>query len=137
MKYRSFKQDKLWRDKAVDIMEEMGSLITWKRLDDQEFIEQLKVKLVEETQEVVNTKTKDHLSEELADVLEVIISFCEVHNLSLEDIVKIQHEKQAKRGGFSGRKFVTIASHLEGSFGEKYCLADPEKYPEIIISELE
>lgn len=132
MKYRTFKQDKLWRDKAVDIMENMGSVISWKRLNDFQFIEQLKVKLIEEAQEVVNAKSQDQLCQELADVLEVISSFCQVYNLILDNIIDIQQKKQEERGGFSGRKFVTTASHLEDSFGEKYCLADPEKYPEIL-----
>lgn len=37
-----------------------------------------------------------------------------------------------KRGSFQERKFVTIAEHKLGSFGEKYCLSDLEKYPEVI-----
>ena len=40
------------------------------------------------------------------------------------------NKKQQDKGGFQGRKYVTIAEHLPGSPGEKYCLADPDKYPE-------
>lgn len=39
--------------------------------------------------------------------------------------------KHQERGGFEGRNFVTIAEHPTGSYCEKYCLNDPEKYPEI------
>lgn len=44
----------------------------------------------------------------------------------------IQKRKKESRGGFEGRKFVKIAEHPIGGLGEKYCLADPEKYPEIL-----
>ncbi len=131
-KYRKFKQNKLYRDKLIQILESNGSKIHWTTLDDKEFSEQLKIKLTEETQEVCAAKTKDHLIEELADVLEVIDSLCQVHEFSMQDIFDAKNKKHDERGGFSGRKFITIAEHLPESLSEKYCLADPEKYPEII-----
>ena len=134
MKLRKFKQDKLWRDKAVDRLEQTGSKVHWKRLDADQFEEQLKIKLMEEAEEVCSAKTKESLLEELADVLEVVISFCEFHEVTLQDIIDLQQKKHQERGGFQGRKFVTVAEHPLGSFGEKYCLNDPEKYPEIIES---
>ncbi len=69
--------------------------------------------------------------EELADVFEVLDTLCHLHNLSLAEIKKIQEKKRIKRGGFMERKFVTIAEHLDGSYGAEYCLAQPEKYPEV------
>lgn len=131
MKFRKFKQDKLWRDKAVELMEQMGSKIYWTKLDDNQFSEQLKIKFIEEAQEVYDAKTKKALLEELADILEVIASLCDVHKFTLQDIMAVQYKKYQERGGFSGRKFVTIAEHLVDSYGAKYCLSDPEKYPEI------
>lgn len=134
MKLRKFKQDKLWRDKAVDRLEQAGSKVHWERLDADQFTEQLKIKLIEEAEEVCSAKTKESLLEELADILEVVISFCDLHEVTLQDIINLQHKKYQERGGFQGRKFVTVAEHPAGSFGEKYCLNDPEKYPEIIES---
>jgi len=132
MKLRRFIQNKLWRDKAVDRLEQMGSKIHWSRLEADQFAEQLKTKFMEEAEEVCRAKTKESLLEEIADVLEVITSFCELHEVTLREVIEIQKKKQEERGGFQGRKFVTIAEHPVGSFGEKYCLNDPEKYPEVI-----
>jgi predicted house-cleaning noncanonical NTP pyrophosphatase (MazG superfamily) len=131
MKFRKFQQNKLWRDKLVERMELMGSKVHWTRLDDAAFSSELKIKFMEEAQEVHAAQTKEALLEELADVLEVISSFCDVHDFTLQDIMAIQEKKRQDRGGFKERKFVTIAEHQEDSFGEKYCLADPNKYPEI------
>lgn len=129
---RAFRSNKLWRDKANDILEEChGSIIHWRRLDDKEFDKELRLKLLEEASEVKVAHSKVELIDELADVFEVIDSLCKLHALSKEEIVASQKAKVEKRGGFAGRKYVTIAEHQEGSFGEKYCLADPEKYPEV------
>jgi len=132
MTFRTFKQNKLWRDKAVELMEQTGSKIHWTRLNDDAFAKELRTKFMEEAEEVYSAPSKENLVEELADVLELITSLCEVHHFTMEDIIAAQQKKNEKRGSFKGRKFVTIAEHLVGSFGEKYCLADPEKYPEII-----
>ncbi len=131
MKFRKFKQNKLWRDKAIERLEQSGSRIYWKQLNDAEFADQLKIKLIEEVFEVQQAVTRQQLLEELADVLEVISSFCDVHGFTMQDIIALRDKKRQERGGFRGRKFVTIAEHRVGSYGEKYCLADPEKYPEI------
>jgi predicted house-cleaning noncanonical NTP pyrophosphatase (MazG superfamily) len=132
MQRRKFKQNKLWRDRAIDLMEQMGSKIHWTRLSADEFAEELKVKLLEEVQEVCRAGTRDAVLEELADVLELVYSFCDLHGASLQDIINLREKKHQERGGFQGRRFVTVAEHPIGGFGEKYCLADPGKYPEII-----
>ena len=128
---RAFLQNKLWRDKAVDLMTEMKSIIHWHRLEDAEYDEQLRLKLLEEAEEVGRANSQQELMEELADVFEIIDAICEVNGIVTEKIQEIQGKKRAERGGFKERKFVTVAEHLEGSFGEKYCLADPGKYPEV------
>jgi predicted house-cleaning noncanonical NTP pyrophosphatase (MazG superfamily) len=132
MKRRAFLQNKLWRDLAVDMLEEQGSIIHWRRLDDEEFGLELRKKLVEESHEVATADSLDALQAEMADVLEVIESLCSAHGWTLTDIQQQQNQKKCARGSFAGRRYVTIAEHLEGSFGERYCLADIQKYPEVI-----
>lgn len=133
MYMRTFKQNKLWRDKLIDIMEQKhGSKINWRRLDDATFDKELRIKLDEEVQEVIAAHNRAELIQELADVYEVIDTFAQLHDISKKEIIEAQTNKREERGGFAGRRFVDTAEHAEGSFGEKYCLADPEKYPEIV-----
>lgn len=127
-----FLQNKLWRDKAPDLMRATGSIIHITQLDDVQYAEQLKIKLKEEAEEVCVAQDNKELIEELADVFEVIDALCALHKISLEDVRMAQQEKRDKRGGFYGRSFVTIAEHAAGSFGEQYCRAQPDKYPEIL-----
>ncbi|MBM3192999.1 MAG: hypothetical protein FJZ59_02050 [Chlamydiae bacterium] len=136
MKRRAFLQNKLWRDKAIDLMQELKSIIHWQRLTDAEYDYQLRQKLLEESREVCRASSRQELMQELADVLEIIEALSAANKIPFEEVKTIQLKKKAERGGFEGRKFVTIAEHLEGSFGEKYCLADPEKYPEITETNL-
>ena len=132
MKRRAFLQNKLWRDKAVDLMEAQHSIIHQQCLTNAEYDYQLRQKLLEEAKEVCTSKSKQEMMQELADLLEVIEAISVINEICPEEIKAFQVKKKAEKGGFEGRKFVTIAEHLEGSFGEKYCLADPEKYPEIL-----
>lgn len=131
-KMRVFKQEKLWRDKAPELMHKHGSIIHIKELNDNEFDHELRVKLLEEAEEVKAAQTTDTLVQELADLYEVIDTLAQLHGITKETIVAAQEKKRNDRGGFIGRTYVTVAEHPEGSFGVEYCLADPEKYPEIL-----
>ncbi len=132
MTMRVFKQQKMWRDKMVATRESEGSKFQRRRLDDREFDEQLRIKLIEEADEVRCASSRTELIEELADVLEVIDALCGVHGLTHQEIAEVKAKKHALRGGFDERIFVEIVEHPVGSHGEKYCLANAEKYPEII-----
>lgn len=129
---RKFIQNKLWRDKAPSLMEKTGSKIHIKELSNEEYNHCLKDKLEEEATEVKNAHTKEEILEEMADVLEVLDAICKLHNISKHELEECKQKKYLDRGGFYNRKFVTVAEHSTASFGEKYCLAQPQKYPEII-----
>lgn len=132
MSFRKFLQNKLWRDKAAEMLAVHGSYVDAKILSDEEFAQELRLKIQEEVNEVIAAKNKIELIEECADVFEVIQAFGSLYDFSLEDVAKAQAKKRAERGGFDTRTFVTHAYHKVGSFGETYCLKAPEKYPEII-----
>lgn len=127
-----FLQNKLWRDKAPEMMRQKGSIIHVKNLDRTEYNHQLRIKLIEETAEVFVAQSNQELIEEMADVFEVIDSLCALHGISLKDVRAMQIQKKGDRGGFDERAFVTIAEHPAGSYGEQYCRAQPDKYPEVL-----
>jgi hypothetical protein len=90
------------------------------------------MKLLEEAEEVVLAESPRELINELADLFEVIDGLLETNNLTKDEILVAQLNKRNERGSFAGRKFVEFSEHPIGSFGEKYCLSNPKKYPEII-----
>ena len=115
----------------IDKAEQQGSQLDWYRLDDAAYDQQLRLKLAEEAAEVVAAQNQQELLAELADLYEAIDCLIQLHHLSEAAICAAQTAKRADRGGFAERKFVTIAHHLEGSYLEAYCRAQPEKYPEV------
>lgn len=134
-KMRRFKQSKLWRDNAPAMLEEYGSVIHIKQLSNQEFDRELRIKLLEEAEEVKTAQSDQMLIEELADVYEVIDSLIALHKIDKEQVLYVQENKRNMRGGFMNRTYVTVADHPVGSYGETYCLAAPEKYPEIAFDD--
>lgn len=134
---RMFSSKKLWRDQMIKIVEADGSKVHWRRLNDQEFEQQLRIKLIEEAEEVHNTQLKDELITELADLYEVIDTLIAANNITKKEIIAEQIKKRDSRGGFTERIFVEMSQHPAGSLGEKYCLADPKKYPEIEIKKIQ
>lgn len=131
MNFRTFKQNKLVRDKIVQIMESHGSKLYSFPLNDQDFNKQLKIKLQEEAAEVLRTQTPQDLIEELSDVLEIVHALAKLHNISDQDLANALQQKRNEKGGYNDRIFLTFAEHPKDSPQERYCLADAEKYPEV------
>lgn len=98
---RKFKQQKLWRDKcAAKVEARDGSVIHWRRLDDTEFDEQLRKKLIEEAQEAEKEQDRKKLIRELADIYEVIDSLADLYKISKNDILVIQTKNVKNGAGF-------------------------------------
>ena len=97
--------NKLVRDKIPNIIKAKGETPVVRILDEVEYKNELEKKLYEEYTEVLNASGADRI-EELADMLEVMISLAKLENKSLEDILKIRQEKKNKRGGFEEKIYL-------------------------------
>lgn len=98
--------NKLVRDNIPNIIENNGEKAIIRTLDNEEYRGELYKKLLEESQEVINSKYTEDILEEVADVLEVLKSIAELENRSLDDIIEIANQKRIKRGGFSKKIFL-------------------------------
>ena len=96
---------KLVRDNIPDIIKENGEEPVYRVLSDKEFLVELKKKLLEESNEVINSSDDEMLSE-LGDLLEVMISLARVYNISLDDIIISSSEKRDKRGSFTKKIYL-------------------------------
>ncbi len=65
--------------------ESEGSVPHWRRLDNAEYDKQLRIKLLEEADEVRVAKNREELMSEIGDVYEVIDSLCALHKLSKDE----------------------------------------------------
>lgn len=97
--------NKLVRDNIPEIIQANGHRCTTSVISDESFLDLLDMKLYEELAEYQADKSQ----EELADMLEVMMSIAEARGYKWEDILVIQQEKRAKRGGFS-KKIILLST---------------------------
>ena len=98
--------NKLVRDNIPEIIKcnNDGEAVI-KILSDEEYKKALEDKLYEEYQEVLESSGEDRV-EELADMLEIMISLAKLEKSNLEKIIEIAKKKKAKRGGFDKKLYL-------------------------------
>jgi predicted house-cleaning noncanonical NTP pyrophosphatase (MazG superfamily) len=134
VKKRRFKMETLVRDKMPKRLAKLGVYVESHSLHPKDQIDHLKLKLQEEVDEIIEAVTPKDIKEEIADVLEVLYSIAKYYNLQIDHLEKKRLQKQGERGGYSKGLFVEF---VEVDVSEEphpvieYCLANPDKYPEI------
>ena len=96
--------NKLVRDRIPEIIIKNGGSPKTTTLNDVDYQTKLKEKLVEEATELL--AEKEDVLNELADVLELVISIGKNHGLKYSEIEKKRKSKNTKRGGFKKRIFL-------------------------------
>ncbi|KAM3109113.1 pyrophosphohydrolase domain-containing protein [Phormidesmis sp. 146-33] len=91
------------RDRIPEIIQAAGRECAVEVMEEEEFHQALRAKLVEEAQEAAAAATKADLVTELADLYEVIDTLMEVSGIDREAVLKEQKRRQLERGGFSRR----------------------------------
>jgi len=94
--------DKLVRDNIPEIMLENGAKPVTRVLDEQEYLQELNKKLLEE----VNEYLQDGNVEELADVQEVMNAILSVKGVSQDSFEETRNQKVKKRGAFNKRIYL-------------------------------
>ena len=96
------KYEKLVRDKIPELIREQGEIPLTRILDTEEYLRCLEMKLDEEVAEY----HRDKNAEELADILEVVLSLAQAIGCSREELEKIYRRKHDERGGFEERIYL-------------------------------
>lgn len=107
------KWNKLVRNKIPQNLTAKGINAQFSILQDEEYKKALNEKLLEEANEVVNSETREELTEEIADLMEVMETIIKDRNISLEEIKKVKEEKKAKRGGLDDKVFLISTEEKE------------------------
>ncbi len=99
---------KLVRDKIPEIVRQKGIEPAAQSAEgDQEYLEFILKKIVEEAQELSEAHSDSNIVEEIADVYEIIDALIALKELSKADILDVQNEKREKRGAFNDRLIMT------------------------------
>ncbi|OGX68133.1 MAG: hypothetical protein A2189_05045 [Paenibacillus sp. RIFOXYA1_FULL_44_5] len=98
--------NKLVRDKIPQVIEADGKSFRSRILNEEEYKNELHIKLREESEEYLQAKDKQEALEEMADMLEVIRALAVVHGASWEQLEAIRLKKAEARGGFEDRVYL-------------------------------
>lgn len=102
---KRFHVSKLIRDQIPEILTNKGIVPHTRIMEQEEFVYALKEKLLEEAQEVQETQSTDELTEELADMLEVIHALAQTSAISVKAIEEKRTHKRRVKGGFDSKIF--------------------------------
>jgi len=102
---------KLIRDLIPEVVKQAdGVEVKTRVLDDAEYEQFLRQKVVEEATELQYADTDHNLAEEIADVRELLDTIEKLKGISTEQMKSIQAEKRQKRGGFEKRLLMLEAA---------------------------
>lgn len=98
--------NKLVRDRIPEIIKSNKGEPFIRILSDEEYKQELEKKLLEEYNEVLQTKTREERIEELSDMLEIIKALAVLEQSSLEEVIEVSNQKALKRGGFEQKIYL-------------------------------
>ncbi len=98
--------NKLIRSKLPARMHQEGVRVAGRHLEPDEFVLEIKNKLVEEALEVQDTTSREDLIKELADVMEVIETIKSFNTITSEEIEQERLLKSNTNGNFVAANFV-------------------------------
>ena len=98
--------NKLVRDKIPEIIKSNNAEPFIRILSDDEYKKELEKKLLEEYNEVLETKSREERIEELSDMLEIIKALAQLEGSSLEEVCEVSKSKALKRGGFEKKIYL-------------------------------
>lgn len=107
--------NKLVRDRIPEIIEADGLVAETRILEQDEYLELLKKKLLEEGQELAEVDSSDRTEtvKEMSDVLEVLRSLAEEQGIEMSEVEKVMEERAEKRGRFKSRIFLESTRKAE------------------------
>ena len=91
--------NKLVRDRIPEIIENDHKTCATRILNDEEYLECLKSKLLEECHEVMDAEGED-IKKEIADVLEVLEALENTIHINQQEIMSIKEKKAHNNGAF-------------------------------------
>jgi predicted house-cleaning noncanonical NTP pyrophosphatase (MazG superfamily) len=128
--HRRFYFNKMIRDHLPQMMQNTGINVVGHTMNEDEYVQRLKVKLVEEADELRTALTPKDVAEEIGDVLEVLKALAEHHHLDMSQVVALAEQKTAEKGGFSNPLCIDYIEIPENHPMLDYYIQRPHSYPE-------
>jgi predicted house-cleaning noncanonical NTP pyrophosphatase (MazG superfamily) len=126
---RTFKLNKLVRDKIVQDHINSGGKVKFRRLSASQKRQALANKLIEEAKELIGT---EEILPELADLQEVLEQLAKDSGISKDQISSEQKRKRSSNGGFENGDYIEEETWPAKHKWSKYYSAEPDRFPEMI-----
>lgn len=97
--------NKLVRDRIPEIIENDHKTCKTKTLDNNEYLECLKTKLLEECHEEIDAEGED-INKEIADVLEVLEALENTLHIDHQEVLSIKQKKARSNGAFDKKIYL-------------------------------
>lgn len=110
--------NKLIRDKIPQIIEKQGNFAKTSLLNEEQYRVELKKKVLEEAQELLQAVSVEEIENELADLEELVQTVAHNYGVTLERLEEVRIKKQSDRGGFQSRLFLEYVDEQKDSFSE-------------------
>lgn len=125
--YRTFRLNKLVRDKIIDLTLEYGGKVRARKLSGKELNQALIQKLIEEAHELARAEISVG---ELADLQEIIDQLSKNLGISKTELEDTRARKLKKAGGFNNGDFIdTLSAPADNEWADYYG-SDPRRFPE-------
>jgi|ETNmetMinimDraft_4_1059912.scaffolds.fasta_scaffold62337_2 predicted house-cleaning noncanonical NTP pyrophosphatase (MazG superfamily) len=121
-----FRLEKLIRDGLVQKFEEDGYDTQYRTLSPEEYVHALRAKVLEEAQELPETKDRAEAISELADVYQALADYALLLGIPEDEIVTEKQRKFEQKGGFSGAHFVETIEIPENDPWVQYFRDNPD-----------
>lgn len=128
---KKFTVEKLGRNNTVQRFINNNIDVKYHVLNQEEYVQALKIKLVEEAKEVECETSKEGILNEMADVIEVFYALCKEYKISPEELEKVRLEKVKERGNFDKKIYIENITMEDSNSNIGYFLDNSHKYPEI------
>lgn len=98
--------NKLVRDRIPEMIKMQGKVPNTRILEKDDYVTELRTKLLEETNEYLEAQSSAEAIEELADIMELLHALAEAHGVTVQHLEQVRAEKVEKRGGFKDRVYL-------------------------------
>lgn len=134
-----FFKNKLVRSKIVDLYKEQGVISqSYVIEDDNEFLDAITQKMIEELQEVFSSENTDELVGELADLEDALAVFKKFLKIDQKDIDAKRAAKLAEKGTYEGRVFLEyIDVPTSNKALIEKCEKEAERYSDLGLDDLD
>lgn len=95
-------KNKLVRDRIPEIIENEGFNVSYKHLDDDDYLIEIGNKLREKTEELIVTNSVENM----ADIYELVMAYGNFFGYSRKDIQTMAESKNTKKGSFQQRTYL-------------------------------